>query len=129
MFEYRDKVRDYECDIQGIVNNARYQHYLEVARHEYLSANGVSFSELHARGIDCVVARADLQYKSPLRPQEEFLVRVRVTKEGPKYVFWQQVVRASDGQLCVRARIDAVVLIDGVLSMGTDELDRLVEEN
>ena len=28
IFELKDKVRDYECDLQGIVNNANYQHYL-----------------------------------------------------------------------------------------------------
>ena len=40
------KVRDYECDIQGIVNNGVYQNYLEHARHEYLLASGVDFAEL-----------------------------------------------------------------------------------
>ena len=32
IFELKDKVRDYECDLQGIVNNANYQHYLEHCR-------------------------------------------------------------------------------------------------
>ena len=39
------KVRDYECDLQGIVNNANYQHYLEHARHEFLLSLGVSFAQ------------------------------------------------------------------------------------
>ena len=29
IYELKMKVRDYECDLQGIVNNANYQHYLE----------------------------------------------------------------------------------------------------
>ena len=45
--ELEMKVRDYECDLQGIVNNANYQHYLEHTRHEFLTSVGVSFAALH----------------------------------------------------------------------------------
>ena len=57
MFETRMDVRDYECDIQGIVNNANYVHYTEHTRHRFLHSLGVSFAELHERGVDAVVAR------------------------------------------------------------------------
>ena len=43
-FELRMKVRDYECDLQGIVNNANYQHYIEHTRHEFLLSRGISFA-------------------------------------------------------------------------------------
>ena len=33
-FDLEMKVSDYECDIQSIVNNANYQHYIEHTRHE-----------------------------------------------------------------------------------------------
>ena len=46
IFELQMKVRDYECDLQGIVNNANYQHYIEHTRHEFLSSLGVSFAHL-----------------------------------------------------------------------------------
>lgn len=54
IFEEKFKVRDYECDLQGIVNNANYQHYTEHARHEFLLSRGISFAELHDKGIDAV---------------------------------------------------------------------------
>ena len=37
IFEMSWKVRDYECDLQGIVNNAVYMHYLEFTRNEFLN--------------------------------------------------------------------------------------------
>ena len=46
IFELEMKVRDYECDLQGIVNNANYQHYIEHTRHEFLLAQGISFADL-----------------------------------------------------------------------------------
>jgi len=46
VFETRMRVRDYECDLQGIVNNAVYQNYLEHARHEFLHEVGIDFAQL-----------------------------------------------------------------------------------
>ena len=74
MFQTRMEVRDYECDIQGIVNNANYLHYLEHTRHRFLRSRNVSFAELHEKGVDVVVARMDLQYKVPLKCDDEFRV-------------------------------------------------------
>ena len=46
-FELTLDVRDYECDLQGLVNNAVYQNYLEHARHQYLASLGLSFARFH----------------------------------------------------------------------------------
>ena len=86
-YELKMKVRDYECDLQGIVNNANYQHYIEHTRHEFLRSHGVSFAELHERGIDAVVARMQLQFKTPLRSTDRFVSKLALRKEGIKYVF------------------------------------------
>ncbi|MCP4188209.1 MAG: acyl-CoA thioesterase, partial [Gammaproteobacteria bacterium] len=40
------KVRDYECDMQAVVNNGVYQNYLEHARHDFLHSKGINFAEL-----------------------------------------------------------------------------------
>ena len=120
IFETRMEVRDYECDIEGIVNNANYLHYIEHTRHLFLKSLGVSFAELHSRGIDAVVARMNLQYKQPLRCDDEFLSRLNLKKEGIRYIFYQDIYRASDEQLCFRATAELVCLINGRLSNSED---------
>ena len=115
IYEHCDKVRDYECDLQGIVNNSNYQHYIEHARHEFLISKGLSFALLHEQGIDCVVSSVEMRFKTPLKSRDEYAVRLNVGKEGIKYVFLQDIYRLSDNKLCVRAKVEAVCLVNGVL--------------
>ncbi len=68
------KVRDYECDLQGIVNNSVYQNYFEHARHEFLLSRNLSFSSLSKSGINLVVTRAEIHYKSPLKSGDNFTI-------------------------------------------------------
>ncbi len=124
--ELRMKVRDYECDLQGIVNNANYQHYTEHARHEFLLSQGVSFARLHERGIDAVVAHLNMAFKVPLRSGDEFLCRLRLRKDGIKYVFHQDILRLPDMRLSCRATVDTVCVVDGRMAT-VPELDRLTE--
>ncbi len=119
------EVRDYECDLQGIVNNANYLHYLEHTRHKFLRSHGVSFAELHTRGIDLVVARYNLEYKSPLHAEESFRSELSIEKVGLKYRFHQRIVRVGDEKLCLKAVIDSVAIINGKLS-NSEELDTLL---
>lgn len=113
LFEIDLKVRDYECDLQGIVNNANYQHYLEHARHEFLLSKGLSFSDFHQRGIDFVVSHVDIDYKSPLRSKDEYTVGLRLEKRGIRWIFHQDILRKPDRKLCVRAQVVSVALING----------------
>lgn len=109
-------VRDYECDVEGIVNNANYLHYLEHTRHQFLRSEGVSFIELHENGIDCVVARINIAFKTPLHSDECFNSCLRVRHDGLKYVFFQDIYRESDGKLVIRATVDTVCIVNGRLS-------------
>ena len=116
VFEKEMEVRDYECDIQGIVNNANYLHYTEHTRHLYLKSLGVSFAKLHDQGIDPVVARMNLQYKAPLHNDDVFISRLAIRKEGLRYVFLQDIYRKEDNRLAFRATVELVCLVNGRLA-------------
>ena len=115
IFELQMKVRDYECDLQGIVNNANYQHYIEHTRHEFLSSLGVSFAHLHDEGIDPVVARLNMAFKTPLKSGDEFVSKLYIKKEGIKYVFYQDIFRLPDIKPVIKATVETVCVINGRL--------------
>lgn len=115
-YELKMKVRDYECDLEGIVNNANYQHYMEHTRHEFLLEAGLSFADMNARGIVPVVARITIAYKMPLRSCDEFLSCLNIHQEGVRYVFRQDIYRLPDMKLAARGTVDTVCIVDGKLS-------------
>lgn len=123
VYETRMEVRDYECDIEGIVNNANYLHYLEHTRHRFLRQAGLSFAEMHQRGVDAVVARMDLRYKSPLRCDDNLISRLWIEKQGIRYVFHQDIFREADEALCLKATVELVCLVDGKLA-NSEEYDK-----
>lgn len=118
IYELCFKVRDYECDMQGIVNNSVYQNYFEHTRHEFLAEQGISFVELHQQGIDPVVARISIDFKNSLRSGDEFISKLYMVKEGIKFVFHQAIFRKSDGKLSVKAKVDTVCTVNGRLTKG-----------
>ncbi|MBI9066103.1 MAG: acyl-CoA thioesterase [Salinivirgaceae bacterium] len=119
-YELKFKVRDYECDLQGIVNNSVYQNYLEHTRHEYLKSVGLNFAEMHTQGITAVVARADIQFKTSLKSGDEFVSRLKVEQEGIKFLFHQDIYRLPDEKLSIKAIITTVTVVDGKLQVSKE---------
>ncbi len=110
-FQVVSKVRDYELDMQGIVNNGVYFNYLEHARHEFLLANDVDFAALAEQSIHLVVIRSEMDYKASLKSGDEYVVSVAVERLSKvKFGFRQQVVRSSDQKLCVNALVIGTAL-------------------
>jgi len=107
-------VRDYECDIQGVVNNANYQHYLEHARHEFLISKGISFAQLHEDGLELIVIKVEIEYKYPLRSRDRFVVKTNVLREGNiRLVFLQDIYRLHDMKIVVNAKITGAATKNG----------------
>ncbi len=98
-------VRDYECDLQGVVNNAVYQNYTEHARHEYLKTRGVDFAALTATGVHVVVIRAELDYLRSLRSGDVFRVTVQTERVSRlRMAFTQHITLVNDGVPILNAR-------------------------
>jgi len=120
------EVRDYECDVQGVVNNANYQHYLEHARHKFLLSKGISFMELHKDGTDLIVTKVEINYRYPLKSCDRFVVRTRIHREGNvRLVFVQNIYRLPDEKLVIEAEVTGVATKRGRPIPPGDLIERL----
>ncbi|GGO77863.1 thioesterase [Marinobacterium nitratireducens] len=110
-FRIELQVRDYELDMQGIVNNGVYFNYLEHARHEYLLAKGVDFAALTRDGIHLVVVRSELDYKASLKSGDRFAVEVTTERLGKvRFGFRQRVIRLDDGKTVLEGLVIGTAL-------------------
>ena len=103
LFSLDMKVRDYECDLQGVVNNSNYQRYMEHTRHEFWESLGDNFGQMHEKGLD---ASGDC-----------FRSCLTCHKKGPKLIFMQDIIR-EDGVMAACGEVEVVAVQDGVLTRG-----------
>ena len=126
IFKLTDKVRDYECDLQGVVNNSNYQHYMEHTRHEFLESLGENFGAMHDKGVDGFVSHVEIDYKTSLKSGDSYISCLK----GVKLVFEQDIYRASDGALATKGKVESVVVQDGKLTRGEyfDEMLKRIQD-
>ena len=130
MFSWESEVRDYECDLQGIVNNARYQHYLEHARHLFLRQNGIDFAEITARGIYLIVIRIEIDYKHPLRGGDRFRVDLDLERISRiRFAFNQTITRLNGEKLAIKARVFTASMNEKGRPMLPEELETIIRKH
>ena len=128
--ELEFKVRDYECDMQGVVNNATYQNYLEHARHEFLHTQGVNFAQTTAAGINLVVIRAELDYKKSLVSNDRFVVCSALQRLSRlRFQFIQDIYRLADRELMLKALITGTATDSRGRPCLPEELQALFADN
>src|SRR5512141_2020647 len=106
LFKLDFEVRDYECDMEGIVNNAVYMNYLEHTRHAFLKYKGLDFATLTQTGIHLVVIRIEADYLYPLCSGDTFHVTAngeRISKL--RFGFSQDVFRSQDNKPILKAKV------------------------
>lgn len=127
-FELELKVRDYECDMDHVVNNAVYLNYLEHARHELLETKNLKFGELSKRGVSLVVTRIEVDYRSSLRSGDLFKVRTTLQRRGRiRFVFTQTIHRLADSRLMLEAVVIGTALNSQGRPVFPAELETLFE--
>ncbi|WP_319381674.1 acyl-CoA thioesterase [Thiomicrorhabdus sp.] len=109
LYRLQMESRDHECDIQGIVNNAHYQHYFEHARHRFLQAHNIEFDKLAQTGINLVVQKIQIEYFVPLKAYDVFEVTVSVHALSKiRYQFEQEIIDQQTGKKISRATTNVI---------------------
>jgi acyl-CoA thioester hydrolase len=103
-FLHELRVRYGECDPQGIVFNANYLLYFDVAFTELWRAAVGPWQDMVAKGVDAVVAEANLSFRAPARFDDDLELRAQVAQLGRSAVTTEiDVMR--DGELLVAGRL------------------------
>jgi acyl-CoA thioester hydrolase len=122
-FVHRLRVRFHECDPQGVVFNAHYFAYFDVALTEMWRAAFGSYSNVVQDGTDIVVVEAAATFRAPARFDDEIDVELAIARLGTTSMTTQMTVR-RDGEVLVEGRI-VHVFVDPA-TMGKKEIPQRI---
>ena len=98
------RVRTYECDSYGHVNNANYLHYLEYARYEHLKDIKFDYLKAVKAGYGVFVARIEIDYKKPATTDDKLIIKTWPLKKGAvSGTLAQQIYRGEE--LLINAKV------------------------
>jgi acyl-CoA thioester hydrolase len=104
-----------DTDAGGVVYHARYLHFFERARTEFMRDQGVSVGELHNMGSVFPVVRLEIDYRAPAVLDDLLRVETEVLEVGKSsFTLGQQVIRTLDGKLLVDGKVTLVCVGPGM---------------
>ena len=110
VFSIALKVRDYECDMQGIVNNAVYMNYFEHARHEFLIQQGVNFKQLIDKDVFLIAVKSEIEFKKPLQAQTSFIVTCEFKQKSKVRVVFEQQILNKNNEIMTIGRMESAAI-------------------
>jgi YbgC/YbaW family acyl-CoA thioester hydrolase len=101
------RVRSYELDSFGHVNNAIFLNYLEYARGEYLLQKGLSFQDFHRWNALPIVVQAEITYKSPATVHDflEISGSISVWRKA-SFVLEYKILNQTTNRLSAKAKME-----------------------
>ncbi|HEX4878791.1 MAG TPA: thioesterase family protein [Limnobacter sp.] len=110
-FEFKFRVRYSECDAQGVVFNARYGDYVDLAVTEFLRVGLGGYSELLGMGFETQVVRLLTQWKAPARFDDVLCAQVAPTHFGnTSFTVTVTFTQAKSGTLVATSEITYVLV-------------------
>jgi acyl-CoA thioester hydrolase len=108
-FTHRLRVRFHECDVQGVVFNAHYLTYVDVAITELWRAALGSYEAMLDRGVDIVVADAHLRFHGGGRFDQELVVELAITRMGTTSIISANRILSGDATLVEVEMVHVIV--------------------
>jgi len=124
-FHHDIRVRFADTDLQAIVFNANYLTYYDVAWTEYLRAVGFEWKDLLALGVDTVLARTTMEFKSPAKFDEILEVHTRVSKIGTTSLVFEFEIYPQGEDRLVNSANSLYVCVDPKTLKSTPVPERL----
>jgi len=110
---YQRKIYYHDTDCGGIVYYGNYLKFLEEARTDVFEQLGMSVKELAEKeGTLFVVARQEIDYKSPASYGQVLDIRTWVEEIGRVKIWFGYEIKGPGGDLIVKART-LMVCVDG----------------